>query len=90
MNTGATGRKGRVGIDGPPPTFDQMRASRAELKRLNAALVEWQQDLVRTVVRLTKLYMMRDGMWGVEFKGKTVLRQYDNSPEAWAEERSVR
>lgn len=69
----------------PPPSVEEMRVARERLRSLRLQHAPWRAALTVPVGRLVELHMARDGMWGVRFKGKNVLREYDTSTEAWAE-----
>lgn len=61
------------------------RSALLELAALNTQQARWRVGFVSAIANLTEAYMRRDGMWGVRLKGKTVLTDYDNTPEARAE-----
>lgn len=70
----------------PPPSVEEMRVAREQLRSLRLQHAPWRAALTVPVGRLVELHMARDGMWGVKLKGKNVLNnEYDTSTEAWAE-----
>ena len=56
-----------------------------KLAALNTQQAQWRDGFVTAIANLTEAYMRRDGMWGVRLKGRTILTDYDNTPEARAE-----
>lgn len=62
------------------------RPALAALAALNERHRAWRDGtLVAVTANLTEAYLRREAMWGIKIKGRTVLTDYDNTPEARVE-----